>query len=128
MKLYISLLLLASLSMISCNKHKHSEAFSGSITFINPQDGDTLQGNSIQLQINATGNQAMHGWEYTIYDASSLDVLHDNEAHVHGENLSINEWINFNLTDTTALKIKCEFEIDDNGNSLEKTINCTWIP
>lgn len=112
----------------SCNKNKDKIAFEGTISNITPKAGDTLSGSSFNLQINASANQELHGWYYAVYDSLTLDLLQENQAHLHSKSLSINELININLTDTTTLKISCEFATDDAGNNLKKTIYCKWIP
>lgn len=129
MKLYFSLSIICIFTLIGCKKHDdHSDTFSGNITFVSPQEGDTIHGANVQFQINATGNQAMHGWYYGIHDTLNSTLVYENDAHAHGESLSINELVTINLTDTTTLRIDSEFAIDDDGNSIKKSIYCVWIP
>lgn len=127
--LLISLFFL--LTAVDCEKkkQKNAEEFSGEITLQTPFDGDTLHGSPITLQASATANEELHGWYVVVYNNETLDVLYENQAHVHDGTLAINETFSPVLTDTTLLQIHYEFANDDAGsNNLKKTIYCTWVP
>jgi uncharacterized protein YbbC (DUF1343 family) len=127
MKTQLFLLLIASIAMTACKK-KHTGHFSGSIATISPNNGDTIQGNSVIFSATGTANRELHGWFLGVYDASNLNPLFETEEHVHGESLSIQQTVPFTLTDTTTLTIKYEIATENFDEHIEKEITCTWIP
>lgn len=123
-----SLILVLLLAFGCKKKNKDSVTFSGNITEMIPTANDTLHGNPLHVQATAVASKELHGWYYVVYNAETLDVLHENQAHVHGTTLTLDEQVTLSLSDTTILKVEVEFATESADEHISKEILCTWIP
>lgn len=128
-KLLIPGLILVLFLAFGCQKkNKDNVAFSGNITEMIPAENDTLHGNPLHIKASAEASKELHGWYYAVYNAETLDVLHENQAHVHGNTLLLDEQVTLSLSDTTILKVVVEFATESADEHISKEILCTWIP
>jgi hypothetical protein len=113
--------------LISC--HKHNNATTATINFLEPTAGDTLQfGEELHAEGTIKGDGELHGYSLNIINQTTTATLLSKSASDHAETYSFHEhWIN-NVTDTTNVKILVEVEINHDGVKTSKEINVVCLP
>jgi hypothetical protein len=113
--------------LISC--HKHNNATTATINFLEPTAGDTLQfGEELHAEGTIKGDGELHGYSLNIINQTTSATLLSKSASDHAETYSFHEhWIN-NMTDTTNVKILVEVEINHDGVKTSKEINVVCLP
>jgi hypothetical protein len=113
--------------LISC--HKHNNATTATINFLEPTAGDTLQfGEELHAEGTIKGDGELHGYSLNIINQTTSATLLSKSASDHAETYSFHEhWIN-NVTDTTNVKILVEVEINHDGVKTSKEINVVCLP
>jgi hypothetical protein len=113
--------------LISC--HKHNNATTATINFLEPTAGDTLQfGEELHAEGTIKCDGELHGYSLNIINQTTSATLLSKSASDHAETYSFHEhWIN-NVTDTTNVKILVEVEINHDGVKTSKEINVVCLP
>jgi hypothetical protein len=125
----LKFIIIFSSMVVLASCHKHNEATTASITFIEPTEGDTLQfGEELHVEGTIKGNGELHGYSINFMDSNSGQNLLSKSTHDHAETYSFHEhWMN-NATDTINVKIVVDVDVNHDGGKASNEINVVCLP
>ena len=113
------LLILVSISIISCTKDEEDHEVENKVTFDihSPvENQEYANGDTIFMHGTATGTASLHGYELT----GSAIVTAD--YHVHGTSVAFDTFLVNNVVSPRQLAITFKVAIDHEGNTAEKVV------
>lgn len=131
MKNKITLLLAASVSLMACSKKQTEPSTNAQIgiDIISPEDGRTFhKGDTMNINCHMTYNNIMHGYELSVVDTATNQVLFDYAEHVHSDSFTVLQIFVPQGSSTVVMKVTLRTEIDHNGTEAEKQVICIYQP
>ncbi|RYD55795.1 MAG: hypothetical protein EOP56_14625 [Sphingobacteriales bacterium] len=110
----------------ACQKNNNIPAQPDKVTVdvIAPSEGQQYKkGDTVRIKANVSYISQLHGYQVKIIDAESGIAVYDIDGHVHGTNVSIEEYWVDTLSIVKALKVQILAVIDhDKSTSLKEIV------
>ncbi|MBK9553250.1 MAG: hypothetical protein IPO45_13895 [Saprospiraceae bacterium] len=119
------LLILVSISIISCTKDEEEHEVENKVTFDihSPVEGqEYANGDTIFMHGTANGTASLHGYELTAKDLSNGSTIFTADDHVHGNSVAFDTFLVNNVVSPRQLAITFKVAIDHEGNTAEKVV------
>jgi hypothetical protein len=119
--LFITIILFA----ISCQKKDNTSPNPANvaISISSPAKGQVFHiGDTTHMKATVSYPSELHGYEMTITDSATGNVLFDADEHVHDDHFDIAQTFVYADTVAATLKLDLTVEIDHNGNQKDTTL------
>ncbi len=119
--LFITIILFA----ISCQKKDSTTPDAAKVTIgiSSPTRGQAFRvGDTTHIHATVSYPSELHGYELTVTDSATGNVLFDADEHVHDDHFDIDQTFVYADTVAATLKLDLTVEIDHNGNQKDTSL------
>jgi len=129
MKKYIWIVIAFATFLTITACHKHEEAISAEITFVEPSTNDTiLIGTELHVEGTIVGSGELHGYSISFMNVANDSVVYTVSSAAHNNSYAFHEhWMN-NVSDTTIMKVTIDAMLDHDGTKTSKSVNVVCLP